>query len=256
MPLRLRRGPASASPISGRYAGAGSPHRGRARRRRTPRRPRGRRQTSPVAVVVGEGRASRRRRRSAGRTLLTHSSTCGSWSRGTKSPHSRICGITTAGMNCTAWNSVCAKALTKRPSAVPRTASTTATTSSSQTGPWTSRPSRPTLRPTASAAWTRGDRAERHGVADQEVELAHRHREQPLEGAAAALAQRGHAGHQEHHDEREHRQQRRSDLVEDRGVLEHPPQQGDQQAGQHQQQGERAVVAAELGEHPAGDGAG
>ena len=62
--------------------------------------------------------------------------------------------MTKAGMNCTAWNSVSAKALTSRPSAVPSTASTTATTPSSQTGPLTSRPSRPTLTPTASADWT------------------------------------------------------------------------------------------------------
>ena len=61
-------------------------------------------------------------------------------------------------MNCTAWNSVVAKALTSSPSAVPRTASTTATTASSHTGPLTSRPSRPTLTATASADWTAASR--------------------------------------------------------------------------------------------------
>jgi hypothetical protein len=58
------------------------------------------------------------------------------------------------------------------------------------------------------------DHAERHGVPAEEVELAHRHREQPLEGAGGALAKGGHAGHQEHHDEREHREQGRAEAVE------------------------------------------
>ena len=102
------------------------------------------------------------------------------------------------------------------------------------------------------------DRAEGEGVADQEVELAHRHREQAFEGAAAAFAQGGHAGDEEHHDEREDREQTGPETVERCAgqVLEHPPQQGDQQAGQHQQHGQGAVVAADLGEHAAGDGEG
>ena len=57
-------------------------------------------------------------------------------------------------MNWTAWNSVCAKAETKSPSAVPRTASATATSVSSQTGPSTSSPRNPTLIDTASTDWT------------------------------------------------------------------------------------------------------
>ena len=70
------------------------------------------------------------------------------------SPHSRICGITTAGMNCTAWNSVRANAETNRPSAVPRTASATATTVSIHTGPAMSSPRTQTERNTASADCT------------------------------------------------------------------------------------------------------
>ena len=142
-------------------------------------------------------------------------------------------GARPAGMNWTAWNSVVAKALTNRPSAVPSTASTTATTPSSQTGPLTSSPSRPTLTADRQRRLDRGEQAEGEGVAEQEVELAQRHREQPLEGAAAALAQGGHAGDEEHHDEREDRQQARPEAVEGRPpgtVLEHPPQQADQHA--------------------------
>ena len=37
-------------------------------------------------------------------------------------------------------------------------------------------------------------------------------------------------------------------------VPEHPPQQRQDQAGQHQQHRQGPVVAAELGEHPGGDG--
>ncbi len=40
----------------------------------------------------------------------------------TKRPQSSNCGSTIAGMNCTAWNSVVANALTNRPSAIPSVA--------------------------------------------------------------------------------------------------------------------------------------
>ena len=43
-------------------------------------------------------------------------------SRSANRPHSSSCGRTTAGMNCTAWNSVRANALTKSPRAMPRSA--------------------------------------------------------------------------------------------------------------------------------------
>ena len=72
-------------------------------------------------------------------------------------------GARTAGMNCTAWNSVCAKALTNRPSAVPSTASTTATTPSSQTGPSTSRPSSPTLTADRERRLDRGEQRRTRG---------------------------------------------------------------------------------------------
>ncbi len=58
-----------------------------------------------------------------------------------------------AGMNWTTWNSVAAKAETNRPSAVPRTASSRATSSSSQGEPAKSRSRNQTATPVASAAW-------------------------------------------------------------------------------------------------------
>ena len=57
-------------------------------------------------------------------------------------------------MNCTAWNSVRAKPLASSPSAVPRTASKTATTTSSHTGPATPRPHTQTANPVAITACT------------------------------------------------------------------------------------------------------
>jgi hypothetical protein len=65
------------------------------------------------------------------------------WPRDTKSPHRKIWGKTTAGMNCTAWNSVCANALTRSPSVLPSTAFATARTTTSHSGPAVSRPRSP-----------------------------------------------------------------------------------------------------------------
>ena len=84
---------------------------------------------------AGHARSSRRRRRTAAARRGSPRAPAAAGRAATNSPHSRICGITNAGMNCTAWNSVRANALTSRPSAVPSTASATATTTSSQTGP-------------------------------------------------------------------------------------------------------------------------
>jgi hypothetical protein len=46
-------------------------------------------------------------------------------------------------MNCTAWNSVVAKALRKRPSAIPSSAFATAISTTAQIGPAVSSPSNP-----------------------------------------------------------------------------------------------------------------
>ena len=75
-------------------------------------------------------------------------------SRATNSPQRRICGKTTAGMNCTAWNSVSAKALMSRPSVLPRTAFATASRTTTDFGPSTSRPSSPNARSDTSVACT------------------------------------------------------------------------------------------------------
>ena len=96
-------------------------------------------------------------------------------------------------MNCTAWNSVRANAETNRPSAVPSTASTTATTISIQTGAGDVEVEQPHAEPDRERGLDGGHQPEGERVAEQEVELAHRHREQPLEGARRALAQRRHA---------------------------------------------------------------
>ena len=66
--------------------------------------------------------------------------------------------MTTTGMNCTAWNSVRAKAETNSPIAVPSTASATATTTSIHPGPVTSRPRTNTLSSTASSDCTAATR--------------------------------------------------------------------------------------------------
>ena len=212
------------------YGGAGWPRRGRAppSGERRPRRARSRQTVAGRRCVVDErlhrvdgvARAAARRRsprarRAAGRAGRT-ARTAGS------------AGSRAAGMNCTAWNSVRANALTNSPSAVPSTASTTATTTEQPDRPGDVEAEQPDAerRPRARPARRRRT-PKASGVAAEEVELAHRHREQPLEGAGGALAQRGHAGHQEHHDEREHRQQRRAEAGRRRrrAVLEHPPQQ-------------------------------
>jgi hypothetical protein len=90
----------------------------------------------------------------SGSTDETASRTSGSAERGTNRPHSSTCGSTRAGMNCTAWNSVSAKADTSSPSAVPSTAFSTDTTVSVHTAPSTCMSSTPTVSPTASTDCT------------------------------------------------------------------------------------------------------
>ena len=60
-------------------------------------------------------------------------------SRGTSSPHSRNCGKISAGMNCTAWNSVRASELDASPIVTPRIAESTETPTSIHSGPATFR---------------------------------------------------------------------------------------------------------------------
>ena len=111
-------------------------------------------------IVAGRRRRARRPRpappprRSAACTSLTACSQPAICSRGTNSPHSSSCGTTTTGMNCTAWNSVRAKALQNRPSATPSTALTTAIRTTSPALPAVSRPSSQYAAPAATAACT------------------------------------------------------------------------------------------------------
>src|SRR5439155_751504 len=60
--------------------------------------------------------------------------------RGPSRPLSRSCGNRNAGRNCTAWNSLCANALRKRPSAIPCSALSTANPNTAHNGPDTCRP--------------------------------------------------------------------------------------------------------------------
>src|SRR5256885_4855975 len=90
----------------------------------------------------------------SGITSDTHRSTVCIWSRGVNRPQSRNCGSTNAGRNCTAWNSVRAKALVNRPSAVPNKASSTATSTTAHAGPATLSPSGPIVSADTSTACT------------------------------------------------------------------------------------------------------
>ena len=90
----------------------------------------------------------------SGSRFETHCSGSAISSRGTRSPPRRICGITTAGMNWTAWNSVVANALRKRPSAIPRSAFATASRTTSSAGPAVSRPSSVKATVAVIEAWT------------------------------------------------------------------------------------------------------
>ena len=65
-------------------------------------------------------------------------------------------------------------------------------------------------------------------------------------------------GHQEHHDERDEREQRRPEPVEGRPASASNIQRSSARIrhGQHQQHRERAVVVAQLAQHPDGDGQG
>ncbi|SIH77808.1 Uncharacterised protein [Mycobacteroides abscessus subsp. abscessus] len=95
------------------------------------------------------------------------------------------------------------------------------------------------------------DREEPEGecVAEDEVALAQRHRQQALEGAAAPLTQGADARDEEHDDEREEREHRRPDRLEHIGLVEDPRDEPDEQARHDEEEGDRAGIVADLGEH-------
>ena len=129
---------------------------------------------------------------------------------------------------------------------MPRTASETATTTSSHSGPATSSSHTQTANAVAMTACTTDEQAEREGVAEHEVALAHRRREQPLEGARLPFAQGRDRGDDEHDDHREDPEQRGPDVVEDRGAVVDPGEQADQHAGHDDDERDGAVVGAHL----------
>src|SRR5690606_26495899 len=169
-------------------------------------------------------------------------------------PPSSTCGATITGMNCTTWNSVVAKALANSPSIVPSSPLTAATSTSIPSEPSISRPHTHTAHATAPGRRPAGERPEGGRVAADEVALAERQREQPLEGAAAAFAQGRDARHEEHDDEREHAEHRGPHLGEHGGVVEDPGDEADEQRRHDEQQPDRARVVPDLGEHASGGG--
>ena len=98
-----------------------------------------------------------------------------------------------------------------------------------------------------------GHGPERQGIAEHEVALAERRREQALQRAGRALAQGGDARDEEHHDEREDAEQRGADPVEDvdRHVRVDPGEQPEQHARHDDHEGDGAVVAAQLAQDAA-----
>src|ERR1035437_682905 len=155
-------------------------------------------------------------------------------------PQSSSCGRMNAGMNCTAWNSVDARALSESPSAVPSKASTTATTTTSH----------------AESLDDRGE-PEGEGIAHDEVRFGQWRGQQALEGSTRPLAKGGDRGHEEHDDEREDPEQGWPELVEIAGAAVEDPSEQPHQDGRHSQdQGHSPQVVAQLSQNAAGSGNG
>ena len=158
-------------------------------------------------------------------------------------------------MNCTAWNSVCANALTNSPRAIPRSALATASTPTSHAPCGESRPRNANPTTQTTAACTAASSPKAIAVAGEEVELRERQRHQPLERARRALAQHRDRRDEEHDDEREEAAERGADLLE--GLLlavEDEAHQHQQQARHDDQQRDRARVVADLPQHALGGG--
>ena len=140
-------------------------------------------------------------------------------SRATNKPQRIICGVTRAGMNCTAWNSVLAKALTNRPSDMPSSALPTASAI-------TRRRRAGNLHVEQAERDSRGDEClhggherECQSVAHQQVELGERQGHEALQRSRGSLAQHRDRRDHEHRDEREHADQRPTHVLEAGWVL-------------------------------------
>ena len=202
------------------------------------------------------GRARRRRTSAAGAPTERAASRPSGHGRRT-ARRAGAAGSTTAGMNCTAWNSVDANALTKRPSAIPRIAFPIASTTTTQTGPTLWRSSERERDRRDERRLERGHEREGEAVAHEQVELRERQRHQPLERARRPLAQHRDRGDDEHRDEREQAEQRAADVLEDQlPAGEELVQQDDQERRDAEHQPDGARVAAKLGEHARRDGTG
>ena len=152
-------------------------------------------------------------------------------SRATKSPQSRNCGSTIAGMNCTAWNSRRRERAHEQPERHPeRRVRRPRARRPPTRGPATSSPSSPKASTETTVACTTASSANATRVAGEQVELRERHRHQPLERPGRPLAQHRHRRHDEHRDEREEAEQRRAHVLED---LRPPPEELLQQRLEH-----------------------
>ena len=117
-------------------------------------------------------------------------------------------------MNWTAWNSVWANALTKRPNDIPRIAFATASSTISSSAWPVSSPRRPN--PTMRDDDGLHDRDDGEGdpVAEQQLDLRQRRRQQPLERPRRPLAQHRDRGDEEHADQRKEPEHRDPDALE------------------------------------------
>ena len=136
-------------------------------------------------------------------------------------------------MNCTAWNSVRANALTNSPSAIPRIAFATASSHDEPTLDAADvEPEQPEADDETTTACTAATAAKASAVADEQVELRERHRHQPLERPVVRSRSIVIEVTRNIDDEREEPEQRRADALEDRGLaVEHVPDSAMSSAG-------------------------
>jgi hypothetical protein len=123
-----------------------------------------------------------------------------------------------------------ANTLANSPSAMPSTASPTASATTATFEPCTCRSSRPNASSDTTVACTTGEQCERDRVTEQQIELGERQRHQALERPSDALAQHRDRRDDEHRDEREQAQHHAHAVEHLRLRVEQEAQQRDEQA--------------------------
>ena len=150
-------------------------------------------------------------------------------------------------MNCTAWNSLVAKALRKRPSPTPSSAFETASATTRSGDPTVSTPSGPNATSEVTRGLGRREQRESQPVAAEQVELRERQGHQPLERAAGSLAEHRDRRDEEHHDQRKEADERHGDALEGAGrPVEDVTQQHEQRRRHDEHEREGAMVATQL----------